>query len=207
MNDRWVLELVGYVASALVAVSLMMSSILRLRVINLVGSATFAVYGLLIGAYPVAAVNAFIVLINLWFLRGMLRSKEYFRLLEVRSDSEYLRFFLDHYAGEIGRYLPGFSHRAGEGQLTLFVLRDLIPAGLILGDVREGTLHVRLDFVIPQYRDFKIGRFVFHDQAEWFRARGIREVVSDAGSREHQDYLRRMGFAPAGAGEYRLAVA
>ena len=57
MNSQLVLELVGYVASILVAISLMMSSILKLRLINLVGSAAFVVYGALIGAYPVAVVN------------------------------------------------------------------------------------------------------------------------------------------------------
>ena len=83
VDSRFWLELLGYLASVLVAVSLMMSRILRLRVINLVGSLAFTLYGVLIGAYPVAAVNAFIVLINLWYLSRMLRAKEYFRILEV----------------------------------------------------------------------------------------------------------------------------
>lgn len=71
MNPTLAYEIVGYIASALVAVSLMMSSIFRLRVINLVGAALFTVYGLLIGAYPVAAMNLFIVLIDLYYLRDM----------------------------------------------------------------------------------------------------------------------------------------
>ena len=77
MDGKAWLELLGYAASVLVAVSLMMSRIVRLRVINLVGSLAFTAYGVLIGAYPVAAVNGFIVLINLWFLARMLRAKEY----------------------------------------------------------------------------------------------------------------------------------
>ncbi len=60
-----VYEIIGYIASALVAISLMMSSILKLRVINLIGAAFFTVYGLLIGAYPVAVVNFIIVLIDI----------------------------------------------------------------------------------------------------------------------------------------------
>ena len=208
MSQAMVLELVGYVASALVAVSLMMSSILRLRVINLVGSATFTVYGAMIGAYPVAVVNGFIVLINLYYLRGMLRTKEYFRLLEVRPDSEYLGAFLGYHADEIRRFLPGFAFDAAATDLVVFVLRDMVPAGLLLGRVRDGALHVTLDFVIPQYRDFKIGRYLFAEEAEFFRARGIREIVSPAGNAQHAAYLQRMGFTPAAgdAGTYRLAV-
>ncbi len=48
MNIAQIFEIVGYVASILVAVSLLMRSILRLRVINLIGAITFVIYGLLI---------------------------------------------------------------------------------------------------------------------------------------------------------------
>jgi len=57
MDRPLLLELVGYAASALIAISLMMSSILRLRLINLAGAAAFATYGLLIRAYPVAVLT------------------------------------------------------------------------------------------------------------------------------------------------------
>lgn len=212
MDQRWILELVGYVASALVAISLMMSSILRLRVINLFGSAFFTIYGVLIGAYPVAVVNLFIVFINLYYLRQMLGTKEYFKLLEIKPDSDYLRYFLSFYEQEIKRFLPEFSYRPAENQLVFFILRDMVPAGLFIGEVQDwDTLLVRLDFVIPRFRDFKTGTYLFSEHAEFFRARGIREIVSAGGSREHADYLRRMGFIPAGSRNntsmYRLAIA
>ncbi len=197
MDPFWIYELIGYIASALVAISLMMTSILKLRVINLAGAAFFTLYGLLIGSYPVAAVNLFIVGINLFYLYRIFGTKEYFRLLEIRSDSEYLRYFLSFYAQEIRRFLPSFSYRPTENQLTFFVLRDLVPAGLFIGEREdESTQRVVLDFVIPGYRDFKIGNFVFSEQAEFFRSRGIEKIVSDSGTEEHQKYLRRMGFVP-----------
>ena len=62
-------ELLGYLASLFVAISLMMRSLTRLRVINLVGCLLFVVYGLIIGAYPVAVMNSFILLVNLYHLQ------------------------------------------------------------------------------------------------------------------------------------------
>lgn len=191
------LELLGYAASVLVAVSLMMSSLVRLRVINLVGSTCFCVYGLLIHAYPVAAVNGFIAVINVYYLRRMLRASEYFTVLEVAPGSEYLRYFLDFHAREIARFVPDFTFDPAERPLTFFVLRDLVPAGLFIGVQRpDGSLLVRLDFVIPAYRDFKIGRCLFVERVDFFRARGIREIVTPPGVPAHRAYLRRMGFAP-----------
>jgi GNAT superfamily N-acetyltransferase len=202
------LELLGYVASVLVAVSLTMSRIVRLRVINLVGSLLFAVYGALIGAYPVAAVNAFIACINVWYLWRMLRAREYFRTLEIDPSSEYLRFFLDGQRDDIRRFEPGFAEAPRPGELIFFVLRDLVPAGLFVGRREEdGRLRVRLDYVMPAYRDLKVGRFIYSQCGELFRDRGVRELVTAGGAEPHQAYLRKMGFRQTDGGEYRLMLA
>lgn len=213
MTDPWMLEALGYVASILVAISLMMRSILRLRLINLLGAAAFALYGLLIGAYPVAVVNLLIIGINLYYLHGMLRTKAFFRLLEIRPDSEYLRYFLDHYADEIRRFQPGptLTLTPDASHLTLFVLRDLVPAGVFVAERRgPHALLVALDFVIPPYRDLKIARYLFAERSDFFRARGITEILSRPGSPAHTAYLRRMGFEPVETGDepmLRLVVA
>ncbi|NQV06152.1 YgjV family protein, partial [bacterium] len=57
MSAATAYEILGYAASALVVLSLAMRSILRLRIIGLVGSVAFMVYGILIGSYPVAITN------------------------------------------------------------------------------------------------------------------------------------------------------
>lgn len=66
-------EMLGYFASVFVAVSLTMRSLTKLRVINLIGSLLFTAYGLIISAYPVAVVNAFIVLVNIYYLQQSLK--------------------------------------------------------------------------------------------------------------------------------------
>lgn len=204
------LEVIGYVASVIVAVSLMMSSLLRLRLVNLVGSTLFAIYGYAIGALPVAAVNAFIALVNIYFLAKMLRTREYFCILELEPDSEYLRYYLERNAAQIRRFLPDFDFRPAPGALTLFVLRDVVPAGLFIAEAAEGeTWRVRLDYVLPGYRDLKVGRFMFHERADFFRERGIGRLVTEPGNAQHERYLRRMGFHPATGGtlEWRIPAA
>ena len=201
MSTQFGLELIGYVGSILIAISLMMSSVLRLRVINMIGGAMFSLYGLLIHAWPVAALNGFIVLINLYHVAGMLRTKTYFRLLVLKPNSDYLPYFLDFYRDEIERVVPGFQYRPLEHQITLFILRDCNPVGLFIADeTAAGVLHVRLDFVVPRYRDLKIGRFLFVDQAEFFRARGIKEIVVAPRTAEFGAYLAKVGFSPKDPG-------
>lgn len=191
---QFYLELLGYLASVLVAISLMMSSVLRLRLINLVGAIAFFVYGVLIGAYPIAAVNAVIIVVNLYFLYRIYTSKEYFKLLKVDSNSAYLRTFLDFYKADIERFIPDYRFAPSEKQLIIFVLRDMVPAGLFIGQRNEqGEFNIYLDFVIPSYRDFKIGRYLYY-QSGFFQQHGIGKLLSTPHNEVHAKYLKRMGF-------------
>ena len=195
MNTHVVLELFGYVASALIVLSVMMSSILRLRLINLIGAAMFAAYGFMIGAYPVAALNGFIVMVNGYYLLRMVRAREYFRLLKLKPESDYLRYFLEFYRKDIKRILPDFEYCPVENQVALFVLRDCSPVGVFIAEQKpDGVLRVALDFVIPNYRDLKIGRFLFVEQAGFFRELGVREIVIAPRTKQFGEYLVRVGF-------------
>lgn len=73
------LQLLGYAASILIATSLLMRSIVRLRAINLAGAAAFSVYGFLIGAYPVGVLNLMTATINVVQLVRLRRRREIFR--------------------------------------------------------------------------------------------------------------------------------
>lgn len=76
MDNTTIWEWVGYLASVVVAISLMMSNIKKLRWWNLIGAALFVAYGVAIGAYPVALVNFFIVLIDTYYLVKLYREAD-----------------------------------------------------------------------------------------------------------------------------------
>ncbi|ABN60418.1 MULTISPECIES: YgjV family protein [Shewanella] len=76
MDNATIWEWVGYLASVVVAISLMMSNIKKLRWWNLIGAALFVAYGVAIGAYPVALVNFFIVLIDTYYLVKLYREAD-----------------------------------------------------------------------------------------------------------------------------------
>ena len=73
MGTPTIWEWVGYLASVVVAISLMMANIKKLRWWNLVGAVLFVAYGLAIDAIPVALVNFFIVLIDAYYLVKLYR--------------------------------------------------------------------------------------------------------------------------------------
>lgn len=209
MDSDVLVEGIGYLASALLVVSITQRSILRLRLVGFVAAVIFVVYALLIGAYPIAVVNATVAGIHVWYLRKLIRRKEdLFRILHVDPDSKYLLDFLDYYRNEIqGRYQPEFVYAADEGQVTAFILRDMVPAGLFIGQHRDDqTFEVELDFVIPQYRDFQIGRFVYSPDSGLLTDGDPTCVVAHASNDDHARYLKRMGFHETSADTQRFEI-
>ena len=197
MQNPITYEIVGYIASVVIAISVMNTNVLRLRIFNLTGAALFTAYGLLIGAWPVFALNLFVVFVNCYHLYRIFRSNEYFKLLEVQPDSEYLRHFIAHHLADIRKDTPRFDYEPGPNQLTLFVLRNTVPAGVFIGKLQHnGDLLVELDYVTPDYRDLKVGEFLLQEQLEYFRNKGVKCIVSGAGSARHANYLKEMGFIP-----------
>ena len=187
-------ELIGYLGSILVAVSLMMRSLLRLRIINLFGALFFTIYGVLLGAYPVAFLNGLIVCIDLYYLFQMWRQKDFFTFLEVSPNSEYLHAFVEFHKDDIAEIIPSYTHQTAEDLLCFFILRNMMTAGLFIVKGRGEEAHVQLDYVIPNYRDFQVARFIFEENAAFFIQRGIRRFVSEGGSTIHKRYLEKMEF-------------
>lgn len=68
-------ELLGYAASIMVALSLTMKDIIKLRIINFFGCALFTAYGLMIDSWPVVLTNGFIACVNVYFLIKMNQDK------------------------------------------------------------------------------------------------------------------------------------
>lgn len=194
MSD-FVLEWIGYIASSIVLISLLMSSIKKLRWINLVGALTFGFYGFMIGSIPTGLMNVGIVLIDVYYLVRMYRTREFFRVLPIKQDSQYLKMFLDFYKDDILLFKEIDIEEVLKSKVRFFILRNMSPAGIFVADeYGENQLEIKLDYVIPQYRDFKIGNYVFDSQKEYFESLNYKEFVAFTEFKDHIDYVKRMGF-------------
>ena len=77
-------EWIGYIGSILVAWSITLQNLRRLRQLNLLGASVFTVYGILVEAWPVALVNGFIAVVNIWSLSQWQRKgREAFELVPI----------------------------------------------------------------------------------------------------------------------------
>lgn len=62
------LEIFGYIGTTLVVISMMMSSLNKLRIINICGSIISTIYAIICNTWPIAVMNISLILINLFHL-------------------------------------------------------------------------------------------------------------------------------------------
>ena len=189
------MEYIGYAASLIILISLLMSSVRKLRWINLLGSITFAVYGFLIDSLPVALLNIGTVIINIYYLYNMYLAKDYFKLLPITGKTKYFEYFLNYYEKDIKTYTEKIDVDIENAEMSFYILRNIVPAGVFVCSKQdEKTLKVDLDYVVPAYRDFKIGKYIYNKRKEVFLEKGFTKLQTYTACPKHIKYLEKMGF-------------
>ena len=180
-------EWLGYAASIVTAASLVMSSVLRLRWLNLAGALLLVAYGFFLGAAPVVLLNLFIAVADGYYLFRMYADRESFRTLPVEQSLPYLRHFLAVYEPDLRRFFPDFDLAEFPRLDGFYVLRNAVTAGLFVGRRGDdGSFEIKLDYAVPRFRDFKVGRHVFVDAGRALPQAGLptlRGTLDDEGPR------------------------
>ncbi|MDO5534584.1 MAG: hypothetical protein Q4F65_08035 [Propionibacteriaceae bacterium] len=193
---NWV-EIVGYVASALIAASFMMKSLVRLRWVSLIGSAIFVVYGALIGAWPVLITNLIVAAANVVNLRRELRTDSAITVVAIDAEAPFLHDFLSSQAEDIATSQPDYHPQASDTFVRL-VNRDGLPAGVLIGEPAGQELLVKLDYVTPAYRDSVSATWLFGPGRATFTDAGFTRLIAHAHTSVHRNYLEMIGFHPEG---------
>ncbi|NVO01238.1 MAG: hypothetical protein HXX09_00910 [Bacteroidetes bacterium] len=189
------LQWIGYAASITIALSMMMNSIVKFRWINMAGALTFSIYGFFINAIPVGILNGVIVVVDIYYLVIVYSKKEIFEILEIKSESEYLIRFIEFYNPEIQKFFPGFKYHHDLNTVSFFILRNMSIVGLFLAHREDdNVLKVGLDFVVPEYRDFKNGKFVYFRLRKNFIMDGFTKVKAESNNGKYIKYLKKLGF-------------
>jgi hypothetical protein len=188
--------IIGYVGSFLIALSLTMKNIIKLRWINLFGAAIFAGYGVVVEAIPVTILNTYIVLIDIYYLFQIYRTKDCFSLSPVLNDNHfYLNKFIDYYKEDMLKYFPGFSKSKLSSPNFFFILRNLVPAGLFVYEQTDkNTIDVKMDYAVPNYRDNKNGEYIYNAETKFLKEQGITKMTTTSEVKAHIKYLKNIGF-------------
>ncbi len=189
-----VVEIVGYLASALVVASFAMKSVVRLRIVSLVGSIIFVVYGVMLGSIPLVITNAAAAGLNLWNLRREFRPNRDLAAVQIAAGAPFLLDFLHSHHDDIVRFHPNFVEPE-PGDFVRLLVRDGLPAGAVVGHPHGETLQLTLDYVMQAYRDSRIGSWLYGPGSKTFTDAGFTTIVAQPDSEAVRGYLTRIGFS------------
>lgn len=196
MDTQLLLELMGYVSSIIVLISFLMSSVVKLRVINSIGCIVFVIYAILIKTYPTAFLNICLIAVNVYYLIKLTKSDKHYSLIDTDAKDGYLAYFLNHYKSDIAIYFPGVHALQESVDAAYIVCCNGVPAGVLLGKKQaDGTLEVLLDYTTPEYRDCSVGGYLY----EQLPSLDVKKLYLKEASEKHIPYLNKMGFAKEGS--------
>ena len=191
-----IIPFIGYAASVLLAISLLVTNDLKFRWLNTWGCVCFIVYGILINAFPIILTNSILFLINLYYLVKIYNAKEDFELIEFKGGEKLVYKFLSFYKEDIDKYFPLYVHEENENKLKFVVLRDLVIANIFVATLDdEGNAFVELNYTVAKYRDYKVGEFIFSREQKFLISKGVRTIVyKEVSNKQHARFLKVMGF-------------
>ncbi len=195
MNYDLIWELAGYFAALLFIPALIIQLRPFYKWFSLAGSIIFIFYGFAINAYPVCLLNTFIFIVSFVYLYKSYSKINDFKVLKINANSLYLKEFLKFYKNDIFYYFPNFEYRPKNYIHQLLILRNTSVACVFFASRYDNnTLYLELDYVIPEFRDNRIGKFIYQKHVDVFIKQGYTRIISPCFNRKHEKYLRKMGF-------------
>ncbi len=204
MDTRFVIEAIGYVGSALVLVSMLMTSVVRLRIINLIGSIIFAGYAIAIGSYPTAIMNIALAIINIYHLYKIFNEQKSYHMIKTGLKDGYFSYLLDAFDADIKQIFPDYVRPDTNTDIACLVCVESDPACLFLGtETAPGEVEVLLDYATPAYRDTSVGRYLYRRLAK----DGCRSLTFRQNAVNHIPFLDKVGYTKSEDGAYVLDLA
>ena len=189
------LDVLGWCGSAVLVLSILQARVLRFRILNTLGTAILLAFNALIAVWPMVGMNAVLLAINVWFIVRLLRERHdagTFEVLEVGPDDAFLRRILTVEASDIAKFQPNATWQPVASRDHAFVvLRGTEIVGVVLVDADGEVARVRLDYVVPRYRDFTPGEFLWR-RSDFLRGLGFRQVRTP--EEMVGDYYAKVGF-------------
>jgi hypothetical protein len=191
-----VAQVLGYLASVLLAISLLVNNDLKFRWLNTFGNVSFISYGVIINAFPLILTNSILLLINLYRLVKIYKTEEDFDLLEFNEGGKLIDKFLSFHEADIKQYFPGYDLYEKNNNLKFIVLRDMAIANIFVASVSEdGTAIVKINYTVAKYRDYKVGKFIFDKEKSYLLSKGVKALLyEEIYNKHHEKFLLKMGF-------------
>ncbi len=185
------LEIFGYIGTALVIVSMMMTSVVKLRVINMCGGLISLIYSIFVNAWPVVVLNACLICINFVQTVRQLTKREAVTLLRVRAKDSSVKYLFDIWQEDALKYYSDLNlQEMNEEEIHILYVGER-AVGFIIGTQNGDLFHLNTSYLIPSCRTNAMTERIFAA----LRNKGIHTLTScEFYNQAPNRFLLNMGF-------------
>ncbi len=145
------LELFGYVGTVMVVVSMLMTSITKLRIINMCGSVISTIYSIIVGAWPIVVMNTCIFAINMYHVISALKNKSELICVRVGASDGSLQHFISLYEDGIKEKFPEYSFNIDENSDIYIIYRQNLAISFFAGKREAESYNLNIGYSLPGY--------------------------------------------------------
>jgi hypothetical protein len=198
-----ILELIGYIAVAVLVYSIFVKNILRTRWLNFSGGLLLALYGFIIAAYPLLLLGIFSAVYNIYYILCVKfgKGEKFFRLIYgAKFYGRFAEAFVNHRKSELSKYFPDVDfekllEKEDKDLECCYVFRDLTPVGVFLfKKISVDTAEVIVDYVECKYSNLLESCFLTRGKEYLKDKRGIANLYTYTAVPDHVRLLEKQGF-------------
>lgn len=169
---------------------MLMSSVIKLRVINITGSIISGTYALIIGSFPLALMNICLIIINVYNILKLKKESRKYEIVVGNTQDAFFKYFVNHYSDDIKNYFCDFEAEKVSGDTVYYVFCNEAPVGLFVGNKKDDQIDIVLDYTVPAYRDCSVAKFLYIA----IKKEGINQLEIGNPFEKHIQFLNKMDY-------------
>ena len=117
-----------------------------------------------------------------------------FEYLPINSNDPKFELFFTSNQEDIEAFFPDFdSEELSFSEIHILEIESKL-AGIFIYQVKGESVHIELDYVIPDFRNQGIGQAFIPEMLDQFKTSGFRIVYACTANDDHKRYLASLGF-------------
>lgn len=184
------IEIFGYFGTALVVISMMMTSVTKLRVINICGSIISATYAGIFNTWPIFVMNICLIVINTFHLVRSFLQKEQYSYVKTNYLDPTIERYINYYKKDIKKFYSSFNTQNLNNRDIYLIYSKSDIIGFIIGKTESQTLYIDLCYARKKYRYMIFTKIALTS----LQKINIRVIKTNKQKTKFNKYLIKLGF-------------
>ena len=184
------LEIFGYVGTVLIIISMLMTSITKLRIFNMCGSVISTTYSIIVGTWPIVVMNICLFIINLFQVVIKKRKMRDLAYIRVDASDTNLQHFIKINENGLKEKYPEYDFKIDTGDDAWLIYQDNLMVAFFVGKTIADCFYTKIFYIESEYEKDTI--LLFKKRLKECK---IRKMHINIGTKGDYFYLSKVGFS------------